>query len=73
VIFFLSDGAIPEETIEAVRQLNSRGKRVTVNTVSFGDQRGSMQLRQIAQQADGQFREVLPGQVQPAPRGGGRP
>jgi hypothetical protein len=73
VIFFLSDGAIPEETIDAVRQLNSRGKRVTVNTVSFGDQRGSMQLRQIAQQADGQFREVLPGQVQPAPRGGGRP
>jgi hypothetical protein len=73
VIFFLSDGAIPEETIEAVRQLNSRGKRVVVNTVSFGDERGSMQLRQIAQQSDGQFREVLPGQPPPGAGGGGRP
>ena len=68
VIFFLSDGEIPEDSIESIRQLNSRGRRVVINTVSFGDERGSVQLRQIAQQADGQFREVLPrqpGGVQP--------
>ena len=71
VIFFLSDGEIPEESIEAVRQLNSRGKRVVINTVSFGDERGSVQLRQIAQQSHGQFREVLPDRAD-QPRDGGR-
>ncbi len=60
VIFFLSDGEIPAETVELVRQLNSRGKRVTINTIAFGDDAGAAQLRQMAQESDGQFRQVQP-------------
>jgi hypothetical protein len=60
VIFFLSDGEIPGETVELVRQVNARGKRVTINTIAFGDDAGAAQLRQIAQESDGQFRQVQP-------------
>lgn len=61
VIFFLSDGEIPPESIAQIRQLNARGKRVTINSIAFGEEAGSQQLRQVAQEADGQFREVRPG------------
>ena len=61
VIFFLSDGEIPPDSIQLIRQLNARGKRVTINTIAFGEDAGSAQLRQIAQEADGQFREVRGG------------
>jgi hypothetical protein len=69
VIFFLSDGEIPPDSIQLIRQLNARGKRVTVNTIAFGEDAGSAQLRQIAQESDGQFREVRPRAG--APRDGG--
>ena len=74
VVFFLTDGSIPRDSVERIRQLNARGKRVVVNTVSFGDKSGSAQLLQIAQQADGQFREVAarsrPDVAVPGARGG---
>jgi hypothetical protein len=60
VIFFLSDGEIPPESIAQIRQMNARGKRVTINAIAFGDESGSQQLRQIAQEADGEFRQVRP-------------
>lgn len=60
VIFFLSDGEIPPESIAQIRQLNARGRRVTINSIAFGEEAGSQQLRQVAQEADGQFREVRP-------------
>lgn len=74
VVFFLTDGRIPEECLEQVRALNSRGKRVQVNTIAFDDPGGGAQLRQIAQESGGQFREV---RVHPAgavtrPAGAGR-
>ena len=65
VVFFLTDGAIPQECPEQVRALNARGKRVQVNAIAFDDGRGSPQLRQIAQESGGQFREV---RAAPAPR-----
>ena len=67
VIFFLSDGEIPGDCVELIRQMNARGKRVTINTIAFGDDAGAAQLRQIAQESDGQFR-----QVQPVPQRGGQ-
>ncbi|RLS47205.1 MAG: VWA domain-containing protein [Planctomycetota bacterium] len=60
VIFFLSDGEIPPESIAEIRQMNARGKRVTINAIAFGDESGSQQLRQVAQEADGEFRQVRP-------------
>ncbi|HAQ66537.1 MAG TPA: hypothetical protein DCR70_02055 [Phycisphaerales bacterium] len=60
VIFFLSDGEIPPESIAQIRQMNARGKRVTINAIAFGEESGSQQLRQIAQEADGEFRQVRP-------------
>ena len=60
VIFFLSDGEIPPESIAQIRQMNSRGKRVIINSIAFGDEAGSQQLRQVAQESDGEFREVSP-------------
>jgi hypothetical protein len=62
VIFFLSDGEISERDVGAIRELNSAGRRVTVNTIAFGDEAGSAQLRQVAQEADGEFRQVRPSQ-----------
>jgi hypothetical protein len=58
VIFFLSDGEIPLEAIGQIRQLNSRGRAVTINTIAFGDEAGSAQLRQVAQESGGEFRQV---------------
>ncbi len=58
VIFFLSDGEIPREAIGQIRQLNSRGRAVTINTIAFGDEAGSAQLRQVAQESGGEFRQV---------------
>ena len=74
VIFFLTDGRIPEECLEQVRGLNSRGKRVQVNTIAFDDPSGGSQLRQIAQESAGQFREVRirPADAVTRPAGGGR-
>ncbi|MFO0962463.1 MAG: VWA domain-containing protein [Phycisphaerales bacterium] len=60
VIFFLSDGEIPEESVGEIRRLNSRGKKVVIHAIAFGDEAGSARLRQVAAEADGEFREVKP-------------
>ncbi len=60
VVFFLSDGEIPRESVEDIRGMNARGRRVTINAIAFGDEAGSAQLRQVAQEAGGEFRQVCP-------------
>jgi hypothetical protein len=60
VVFFLSDGEIPRESVEDIRGMNARGRRVTINAIAFGDEAGSAQLRQVAQEAGGEFRQVRP-------------
>jgi hypothetical protein len=62
VIFFLSDGEITALDVVAIRDMNSAGRRVTVNTIAFGNEAGDAQLRQVAQEADGEFRHVRPSQ-----------
>lgn len=62
VIFFLTDGEIPMSTFpEEVAALNSRGKRVIINTIAFGDAGGQEQLKQIARESGGVFRFVPTG------------
>jgi hypothetical protein len=64
VVFFLTDGLIPAETGAAVAELNRRGKRVTINTIAFGDPTSAELrlsqdlLREIATQSGGVFRFV---------------
>jgi len=60
VIFFLTDGEIPraEETLETVTLLNSRGRRVVINTIAFGDPASQELLREIARRSGGIYRFV---------------
>jgi hypothetical protein len=60
VVFFLTDGEIPrsEETLARVTQLNSRGRRVVINTIAFGDPSSQDLLREIARQSGGMYRFV---------------
>jgi len=60
VIFFLTDGEIPraEETLATVTQLNSRGRRVVINTIAFGDPASQELLREIARRSGGIYRFV---------------
>jgi hypothetical protein len=60
VVFFLTDGEIPqaEETLARVTQLNSRGRRVVINTIAFGDPASQELLREIARQSGGIYRFV---------------
>ncbi len=69
VIFFLSDGEIPEGCATEIRRLNARGKKVTINSIAFGDEAGAARLREVAQDSGGEFREVRPrGRGAGAPR-----
>jgi hypothetical protein len=60
VVFFLTDGEIPraEEALARVTQLNSRGRRVVINTIAFGDPASQELLREIARQSGGIYRFV---------------
>jgi hypothetical protein len=60
VIFFLSDGEIPSESVDEIRRMNATGRKVTVNTIAFGDDAGVAQLRQVAQEGGGEYRHVRP-------------
>lgn len=60
VVFFLSDGEIPEESVSEIRRLNSTGRHVTVNSIAFGREAGAARLRQVAQEAGGEYRHVQP-------------
>jgi len=58
VIFFLTDGQIPEDTPTRVAAKNTRGSRVEINCIAFGEERGQDALRRIADESGGQFRLV---------------
>ncbi len=58
VFFFLTDGQIPSETVDAVAGLNNRGRRVVVNTIAFGDPASQELLREIARSSGGVYRFV---------------
>jgi hypothetical protein len=60
VVFFLSDGEIPQESVAEIRRMNSLGRRVTVHSIAFGEDAGSARLRQVAQDAGGEYRHVMP-------------
>jgi hypothetical protein len=58
VVFFMTDGEIPEDTAQQVASLNSRGKRVVIHCIAFGDPSSQTQLKQIAGETGGQYRFV---------------
>lgn len=58
VIFFLTDGEIPPETVTVVAALNSRGKPVAVNTIAFGDPASQAYLKEISHSSGGVYRYV---------------
>ena len=58
VVYFLTDGAIPEETVAIFAEHNRQGRRVTVHTIAFGDRSGEALLRQISEQSGGTYRPV---------------
>jgi hypothetical protein len=60
VIFFLTDGEIPEQTPDAVLALNAQQKRrkVVVHTVAFSPDASQDSLRRIARESEGTFRFV---------------
>jgi hypothetical protein len=58
VIFFMTDGEIPQDTPEIVAGLNERGQRVVINTVAFGDPAGQAALKRIAEQSGGVYRHI---------------
>ncbi|MHC4414541.1 MAG: vWA domain-containing protein [Planctomycetota bacterium] len=58
VIFFLTDGEIPPDTLETVVGLNARGKRIVINTIAFGDPTSQDLLKEIARKSGGVYRFV---------------
>lgn len=58
VIFFLTDGIIPNATPELVKELNSKGRSVVINTISFGKDAAREPLQTIADDSDGVYRHV---------------
>ena len=58
VIFFLTDGVIPRETVAVVAALNGRGRRVAVNTIAFGDPASQAFLKEISHRSGGVYRYV---------------
>lgn len=58
VIFFMTDGEIPQDTPDIVAALNNRGQRVVINTIAFGDPASQNALKAIASQSGGVYRLV---------------
>ena len=58
VIFFMTDGEIPQDTADLVASLNLHGGRVVINTIAFGNTQSQEQLKQIAQESGGVYRFV---------------
>jgi hypothetical protein len=57
-IFFLTDGIIPDNIPEKVGDLNSKGRSVVINTISFGMDAAVTPLKKIAAESDGTYRHV---------------
>ena len=62
VIFFMTDGEIPQDTPQIVAGLNERGQRVVINTIAFGDPASQHTLKAIAEQSGGVYRHVPAGE-----------
>lgn len=60
VIYFMTDGQIPVETPAEVARMNSRGKKVVIHTIAFGDELGRESLQRIATDSGGTYRFVNP-------------
>jgi len=58
VLFFLTDGEIPDDTAKLVADLNRRGGRVVINTIAFGNAQSQDLLKQIARESGGVYRFV---------------
>jgi hypothetical protein len=58
VIFFLTDGIIPNMTAEFVSSRNRRGKPVVINTIAFGQEGSQDLLARMARESGGEYREV---------------
>ncbi len=58
VIFFLTDGQIPPDTVAVVAALNGRGRRVAVNTIAFGNPASQEYLKEISRNSGGVYRYV---------------
>jgi hypothetical protein len=58
VIYFLTDGEIPGMGADFVADLNKLGKRVTINTIAFGDPASQELLKEIARDSGGVYRFV---------------
>ncbi len=67
VVFFLTDGEIPDSTAAEVMTLNSRpgGRPAVINCIAFSADASQSELRDIARRSEGVFRFV--------PDQGGRP
>jgi hypothetical protein len=61
VLFFLTDGQIPNLTTREVADMQGRGKRIIINTIAFGDPSSQDLLKEIAQQSGGVYRFVPTG------------
>jgi len=61
VIFFLTDGALSNFTVETLKELMPKGKRIVVNTIAFGDSAAQDVLIAIAKETGGQFTFVRSG------------
>ncbi|MFK7961129.1 MAG: VWA domain-containing protein [Phycisphaerales bacterium] len=55
VIFFLTDGEIPQGIPDQVLELNERGRPVVINTIAFGDPSSQVMLQRIAQESGGKY------------------
>ena len=61
VIFFMTDGEITNFSAEEVAAHTSRGRRVVINTIAFGDPSSQDLLRDIARESGGVYRFVPSG------------
>ncbi|MDP6442556.1 MAG: VWA domain-containing protein [Pirellulaceae bacterium] len=58
VIFFMTDGLFHKHVPGAVDDLNSRGRRVTIHTISFLDRSSEHLMMRIARDSGGKYRHV---------------
>ena len=61
VIFFLTDGVIPNTVIGELRNMLPTNQRIVIHTVAFGNQADTKQLQEIANLTGGQFKFIKSG------------
>lgn len=58
VIFFLTDGQIPQDSPMLIADMNRRGGGVVINTIAFGDPRSQNLLKKISEDSGGMYRFI---------------